>query len=107
MYKNLPTQTRKQSIFASTRSTVHSIASSIEKSSSFLCEAIDTARENLNTMRVANRLEDGAEIYSIISEQADSCLAELKALEGSTDRADLIKIKLLERRLASIEAELI
>lgn len=93
---------RKQSIFASTKQSLQSVASGIEGTITIYNKAIKVVAEELDNTLKTNQLENDAEYYTVLSNQIESVI---EALDTLTDSAtDQIKRKILDKRLAKLEA---
>ena len=93
---------RKQSIFASTKQSLQSVASGIEGTIVIYNKAIKVVAEELDNTLKTNQLENDAEYYTVLSNQIEAVIEALDTLTDS--KVDQLKAKMLNKRLAKLEA---
>lgn len=93
---------RKQSIFASTKQSLQSVASGIEDTITIYNKAIKVVAEELDNTLRTNQLENDAEYYSILSSQIEAVIEALATLTDS--KVDQLKAKMLNKRLEKLES---
>lgn len=93
---------RKQSIFASTKQSLQSVASGIEGTITIYNKAIKVVAEELDNTLKTNQLENDAEYYTVLSNQIESVIEALATLTDS--KVDQLKAKMLNKRLEKLES---